>query len=283
MVVPVEAIDLRDKKVFRKGEFSIIYDLGDGRLLKKFPFHLVKMHYYEGFSFQDKFNSTLADGIDEIVKPITVTKYQGICDGYTMPKIKAGTLLDKIFPYDDNVDMNLFSSLYSKLEDVVKRGNEKGIVFPDLNPGNVLVGKDKIHFIDFDGIQMGREDKTIGTSAMIGERERYKHLPLYTIKPYSYTTELDKKSLACLIFNFLFQIPIESELVQLDSNSRELVVRYILEEMGILDSSLAYGLIRNMSDTKKGLYLDEFLKEFISEYEPNEYSESYLPVTYRRK
>lgn len=154
--------NLKGKKLISASEFSIVYELDDGRIFKKFSPIMLNLMAYCNVDIQARINSAKPiKNVPEILIPISSVYENGLFIGYTMAKAK-GVMLsgnDLGASLEEVNDLDGITRRFLSLEDVVKRANEKDIVFPDfLTLENIFIDEnDNYQFIDYEGIQIGKD------------------------------------------------------------------------------------------------------------------------------
>lgn len=279
--------NFRDKELLHSGEGSDIYRIPNNQILKvsKSPVFLSCKLF--GVSYEDKIKSTLATEVKEFVSPLTAV-YNGCdCVGYTMDEVNGASLndYDVDFTLEQRSDLEHYASLFSKIERVVKKANDKGIVIPDMcTCDNIILMPDgSIRFIDYDGMQLGPKDKTITMSTSLGDPRKYLTSSKFSNGMFNFTTELDKTSLTILMFLAVFNInlnkigcfnPFLCEIVTLKS---------IFDNLGIKDTDFMEKVDANLSTKRKGYYIASELCRIAEKYRMTTYEIPNHPDNYVKK
>ena len=205
----VQLNSLKTVKLISNREASFVYLLSDGSVLKIFS-SITNLYYKEfGFDLEGKIlNSKPIDNVPEIVIPNSAVYRGSEFIGYTTKYIDGINYgeWDARLSMDERCDLTMYANVYSKIEDIVKRANEKNIVFPDLlTVENMIFTKDnEIKFIDYDGLQID-DYNGISISKALGEPKIH-FIPKYERGRLHFTNNLDIKSLVFLYFITAFNI-----------------------------------------------------------------------------
>ena len=262
--------DLKCVETIYDEEYSKIFKLTDGRLLKVISPMLLECFDAYNIDFESKILSTLAKGVPEIVSPISAVYNYNTCCAFTMEQVNGISLNE----YDRNYTLyqksNLYElfEIYSKLENVVKRSNDHGIVIPDLcTCDNIILLKDgSIKLIDYDGLQVGEEDVTVTMSTSLGDEIKYLFSPKYCKIPYHFTSELDKTSLTILMFLWIFNMDLTRVGHINPTTGKVITVQDIFRGLGIFDEEFMNKVEANISLTQRGSYLAKDLYRIVNNY-----------------
>ena len=254
------------KKIISTTEFSIVYELNDGRIFKRFLPNMLQIMQIRDFNIADKINSASPiDNVPEILIPLSSVYEDGIFIGYTMTKAKGVELssYDKNFTLKEQCDLKGINERYLILEDIVKRANEKGIIFPDfLTLENIFIDENNNYqFVDYEGIQI-KNKRVIQISDGLGNQ--FQHLTPKYYQNSLFTTNLDKKSLIYYYFLDTFHInlayvnvPIDGHLVTLDQ---------VFYEINLTDYDLQHKVWKSMTLTGDNYYIGDDIKRIAEEY-----------------
>lgn len=220
--------DLMIKSDLSSNEHSQIYMLDDGSILKIFTPMVLMAYKMTGISLEHKIISATAfKNVPEIIVPnLAVYDNNFNFVGYTMNRangIDYNTYDDQLTMLE-RTDLMKYAHLYSRLEDIVRRGNAEGVVFPDLcTCDNIFIDScGNVQMIDYDGLQV-REYRSPLLSNTLGNHQQYM-THKYNYKGL-FTSNLDKKSLIMLYFLTTFNIdlnkigtynPFDRNLITLD-------------------------------------------------------------------
>lgn len=260
------------KEKIYEGEGSNIYSLDDGRVLKVAKNVIFQSCEMLGIDYEAKITDTRARAVEGIVSPLTaVFNNKDICVGYTMENVQGKTLndYDENFSLREKSDLWSYFKLYTKIEELVARANKLGIVNPDLcTCDNIIVMPNgKIKMIDYDGMQIGENDRAIALSTSLGDPINYVTSPKYVNGFFHFTKELDKTSLTILMFLWIFNVDL-LKVGQYNPFTGSVVsIKDIFDIIGIDDESFMNKVAANISSDKKGSYLSDDLYRIVSNYD----------------
>lgn len=272
---------LKPTGLIHGGDTSKIYTLTDGTVLKIASPIVLQICLMAGTTYERKILDTRAKKVSEIVSPISAVYAKRSCIGYTMEKITGCDLnsYDKSFTLRQRSDLNHYFDLYKKIEDIVIKANRAGIVIPDLcTCDNIIMLPDgTLRFIDYDGMQFGDNDKSIAFSTSLGREDRYVNNPKYSRQLGHFTSELDKTSLAILMFLIVFNVDLTKvgTISPIDGNI--ITVKDIFQMLGIDDPVFMKKIEANMSDTQKGVYLQDELYKISQNYDMQTFRVPFAP------
>lgn len=263
--------DLKKVGVLYNGECSIIYKLDDGRLYKEAKPFLLSLCARTGIDYERKLLSTNAETVESIVSPITVAYLGRHCTGFTMADEIGETLnsYDENYIIEQRSNLREYADLFTKIEDVVKRANKVGIVMPDLcTCDNIILSPDgTLKFIDFDGMQFGKNDKSIAYSTSLGHICEYLYSSKFVDGPYHFTQELDKTSLTILMFLVVFNIDLNKVGMVNPFSGKRISLEEVFEQLGLDDDELLRKVKANLSVINRGSYIAEDLRRIAQRYE----------------
>lgn len=261
--------NLKIEDIFYKGQYSTIYRLIDQRLLKVIVPEVEEIYREYDTSYEERVLDTRAKVVEEIVAPLSVVYNHGICCGYTMEEVNGMSLPD----YCDNLflcsneNLNIYSELYTNVENVVRKANENGIVIPDLcTAGNIMVQNDgKIRLIDYDGLQI-KDNISVCLSSALGNPKKYISATKFRDRFYHFTDELDKASLAILLFILVFNLDISRIGQYYPGTNIMVTTKDVFDMLGCSDVEFMKNIDDNLSVSKLGHYLADDLKRIASDY-----------------
>ena len=271
MVGKVQLDSFKDKEQFAESPNGTIYDIHQGKLLKVLSDEMIDLHKQNKISFEKRILDERVKNVPEIVNPIESVYDKEECCGFTMAKINGVPLRRYYFNEDkNNCNLTRIAEIYQKIEEVIKKGNKLGIVFPDICSGaNILItNDDEVKFIDYDGMQVGPDDKSICYSNYLS---KFLYVTDGVIKFYSYdkqyTKELDKVSLVVILFELLFGINI-FEKVRYYGNGDIVNIKKIAKMYGLIDDKeLIEKLRANISRSQEGIFLQDEVYKLSEKYE----------------
>lgn len=261
---------VKTKKVY-DGDSSIIYKLEDGRLYKEMKPLVHSVLQRTGIDLEKKLLSTNASSIGEIVCPISLVYNEHFCKGYTMAEVKGNTLTkyEEELSLFEKSNLELYFSLYSKIEDIVKRANDSGIVLPDLcTIDNIMILPNKeIKLIDFDGMQFGDDDKSFVFSDNLKHIRSYINSTKFMKKEAHFTKELDITSLTILLFLLVFNVDLNKVGAFEPFTKTKITLKDVFELIGINDPIFMKKVEENLSLKTKGSYLGSDLYRIMKNYQ----------------
>ncbi len=265
---------LRSLKVSNKvhsGESSIIFQLDDGRLAKIINPVFLNIYRMMGINYEGKIQDTRAKCVSEIVSPITGIYDENICCGYTMSEVKGISLneREKSLSLDELGNLKGYARLYAKIEEAVKKANKLGIVIPDLcTPTNIIITDDgSVKLIDYDDMQLGSQDASLALSTMLGTHEDYINSKKFAVKPFHYTSELDKLSLTLLMFKWTFHINLKKVNTYNPYDGKLVEIKDVFDAIGLEDEQFINKVSANIGDTQRGSYLTEDMMRIADNYD----------------
>lgn len=261
----------RRRELIHDGEGSKIYRIGDGRLLKVSKDVIFQSCQLLGIDYESKIMDTRAHAVDGIVTPLTGVFSKDSCVGYTMEEVQGKTLnsYDDNFTLREKADLNAYFKLYTKIEELVARANKLGIVIPDLcSCDNIVVTPDgKIKLIDYDGMQIGKNDRAIALSTSLGDPLNYVVNPKYVDGYFHFTKELDKTSLTILMFLWVFNVDLLKVGQYNPYTGCYVTVKEIFDLLNIQDEAFMNKVAANISSNVRGSYLSDDLYRIVSNYD----------------
>lgn len=269
MILKESEYDLKKKGLLYNGETSYIYRLEDGRLYKKAKSILLDHCYRNGIDYEAKILDTRARQVSEMVSPLTAVYGDDGISGFTMEEVEGPNLTDydKDFTIQQLCDLWHYYELFQKLETVVEKANKVGIVLPDLcTCENIIVQKDgNIKIIDYDGNQIGENDKSMCFSSVLQHIREYARSSKFMPRPQYFSPELDKTSLTILMFLTVFNVDLNT-VGTIDPSGELITVKYIFDYLNIHDEQFMKKVAANLSLREKGTFLAPELYRLAKEY-----------------
>lgn len=269
-VVKEQLSSFVNPKIFYHGEYSTIYQVADGRLLKMNSDYLQSLYLMSGISYERKILDTKAHRVSEIVSPLSAVYDKDLCRGFTMEQVKGIDLNQYVadFSLYDKANLLKYAKLYCKIEEAVKKANRLGIVIPDLcTCSNIMIDQDgKIRLVDYDGLQFGPSDKALFTSSVLGDPDQFIGHSKYCKSILSYTAELDKRSLTMLLFLLIFNKDLKLVNQYVPSIGRKIELWEIFDLINLDDEIFMNKVAANLSFDKKGDYLGSDLMRIANNY-----------------
>lgn len=239
-------------RLFSRSNSSSVFRLKDGSFLKIYNKTMHFLCQIAGVNLEKKITSLeKIEEVPEIIIPDTAIYDGSTFIGYTIPSAKgiSMTEYDEKKTKDELLDLSLYAKEHSNLESVIKRANQKGIVFPDLlTTDNLFItdndGNISYNFIDPDGIQFKqeRDQGCIQMSTTMGSDFQYV-IPKYSISRGIFNPNLDKKSLILLYFISTFGVNLQVILDEINSyEDQKQLFNMIMNATGV------FGQLRELAE-----------------------------------
>ncbi len=260
--------DLKKQQIMYQGDNAILYTLADGRIFKQIKPFLHHVNRVAGCDYESRLYRKSTLGLKDIVGPQSIVYDKSFCCGYTMEYVPGCNLnqYEQTFSLIQRSDLNFYYFLYSQIENIVIKANRVGIVIPDLlTLDNIMVKPGgEICFVDYDGMQVGIEDRTIMTSTSLGDINYFMQNPKFMPWENHFSPELDKVSLVYLIFLFIFNIDLNSIGVQTPQGT--ITLTEIFNILGIEDEEFKNKVASTLSPTDEGFYMQDELYKLAKKY-----------------
>lgn len=253
--VILEDLEIRDQ--IYNSETSFAFELSNGKILKVYtPFSLAVYNKCNIKLERKILDAKPLLNVPEIIVPESaVYNDKGFC-GYISKKAEGIDYneYDNRLSLADRGNLKMYADNYTKLESIVKRGNEAGIVFPDLcTCDNIFVDANgNFSLIDYDGLQVGNYVTPI-LSTSLGEQDQY-FCSKYC-KNYLFTPELDKKSLIILYFLETFNVNLNTVGKINPVTNTKVTLDFIFNTIGLDD----YDIQNKVWKCLQSKYKNEFL------------------------
>lgn len=191
------------------GGFINVYMLKNGNYIKFFDPILLLSYKQIGIDIEQKINDAkIIPNVPEIIIPeASIYDSNNQFVGYLTKSAKGINYneYDKRLTTKDRTNLLKYAKIHNRIENILRRGNTSGIVFPDiLSCDNIFINNDKIQLIDYDGMQVGKHN-TAQMSTSLGRQEQYE-ISKYSIRNGVFTPNLDKKSSILLFYLTAFNI-----------------------------------------------------------------------------
>ncbi len=247
---------------------SITYMTESGSVLKVFQPIVHLFYEAAGTSLANKITSARPiKNVPEIVVP-TAAVYNGrTFIGYLTDFVSGQNYneFDNNLSLQDRVDLNMYANMHHKLEDIVKRGNKEGIIFPDLcSCDNIIITRDgNMKIIDYDGLQV-KQHRSICLSSSLGNQEQYM-TPKYG-KNFLFNPNLDKKSLMNLYFLSTFNINLETIGLYNPYTRRTVTVDEIFNTIGLEDDTIKHKVWKCFQPDQENDFLGDDVYRVAEQY-----------------
>lgn len=192
-------------KILKRCKDTTIIKLPSGELLKIIDDQLLDIISNTGFNLEERLSEVknLTD-FPNFSWPTTMLEDDGVVKAYVVPEIPGVDFTDY---YENILNLTSYANIHSQIESNIKKGNNTGIVFPDLcTTENIrITNDDKVFFIDYDGLQI-KQMPAVGFSDFLGTPKDVLEKKYYDYKSNLFTKELDIKSAIFLYFVDVFGI-----------------------------------------------------------------------------
>ncbi len=191
--------------------------------------------------------------VEEILIPLSSVYEHQIFVGYTIPKAKGKEL--STYNHSANsrqfVNLKKYTKDYLRLENVVKRANKQGIVFPDfLTLENIFIDIwGHYQFIDYEGIQI-KNNFVMAISNGLGDDSLYENSK-YKSSEFLYTDNLDKKSL--IYYYFIKTLSLDLSRV----DGKQITLDAIFSRINLTDYDFMQKIWIAMQNTGTNEYIGE--------------------------
>ena len=252
------------KKTISDGKISMVLELDDGRYFKAISRDFIDYYKKNGMSIEDKIlASEEIKGIPEIVLPSTAVYIGDRFCGYTLEKVEGLSYPEyvKNFKTKDVLDLEKLTKIYCNIENVVKKGWEQDLVFPDLlNGRNVIFDKDdNVKLIDFDGIQYKNyvaDTVSFVLSDMV-KNPKFFDRGLWT-------REMDKKSLMYIYFSVVYGVGLSR--VGSVFRGEAITMQSVYDTIALEDDRICEKVNATMSDNHEGFLIGKDACRIAQEY-----------------
>ncbi len=235
--------DLKIVGQLSNSKTSQVLKLDNGSILKIYKPLRLMVYNMMGTSLENKImHAEPFDKVPEIIVPRAGVYDQNNCFiGSIMESAKGidyGTY-DRNLSRIERCNLKKYADMHMKLESIVKRSNEMGIVFPDLcTIDNIYIDVcGNMQLIDYDGLQIN-SFKAPSISTTLGSQEQYLQ-PKY-LKNELFTSNLDKKSLIMLYFLITFNVDLNSLGVINPSNNKKITLEDIFDIINLQDDDIKH-------------------------------------------
>lgn len=269
----VSVEDYEIAKTVYSSPYSHLFTVkNDGFHVGKTVSKLVRGLYgVSGTSYEDKIKAAedIVD-IPEIYKPTAAIYDENVCVGYFqhwnggVPFLTYESSLNN----NDRQDLYRYADLYTKLERIVKKGHEQGLIFPDLlSLDNLFIDKNgNLSLVDFDGLQI-KDKRCISISSYLGTEYENNSPKYFDSKTGLWTEELDKKSLLYFYFLITFGLDLSAVGKVSSSNGQVIKLRDLLNIYGLNDEKIIFKIERIISDIKTGDYFGDSVFDIADNYD----------------
>lgn len=265
-------VKFENKTLISRGEKGKVYRLEDGIILKRVSKLVLNEFKKNDVDFESKICNPIAKKVSSIVSPIEPIYEGRNCTSYTMEDVEGISLkeYDQNLSLFDRQNLRKYLELFSKIEEALIEANQNGIVIPDLcTYENIIITPDgKIKFLDYDGMQIGRNDKTIVVSDyvqdfVVNPSKKFSKIP----DSKHYTKELDKTSFLILAFLIIFNVDLTTVGKFNPATGNIISLKCIFDLLEIDDPELYKKVEDTLSLNRSGFYIMKDLMRLLDKYE----------------
>ncbi|MFA5603759.1 MAG: hypothetical protein WDA12_02765 [Bacilli bacterium] len=270
---------ITDCCLINSGSDSLIFELKNGSILKMFNRNGIQSSKYiknpNNYIFVKELKVKMAynfQKFNEVIIPETIVYDNNDFMGYTMKKNNDKTFIEIFNESYENQTIETISNYFYKLEKIVKKGNEQGIVFPDLlTYGNVRYNHktDDIILLDYDGFQI-KNLPTWDMCSLLHPKINQCLFHKKYLKQNRFTNNIDKLSIAVGFLLFATNFNIANHYSKIDK-SRE--INLILDFIGLDDNSVRYKILKLFNNKEDNEYLEEDLLRIADMYRLEQHNE----------
>ena len=259
--------DFQHYKIIAEQEFSTVFQLKDGSILKLYEPSMLNLQKCLGFDTEEKIlDAVPLKESPEILVPTSAvyTKTGDFC-GYTMPCAKGisfNNYYDGLTP-EEQQNLEKYAQIHYKLESVLRRNQD--IVFPDFcTCDNIFIDdKGNVQFIDYDGLQVGSH-KTMSISTCV---EDCINNPKYMTKDMFFTKELDKKSSIILFYLAAFNVNLNNVGMLDPQKGTPITLEDVFKAINLNDPDLCHKTYKIFHDDQEDEFLDETILSLADKYD----------------
>lgn len=273
---------LKRLKVISGEMKSAIYEYDNNHVLKIFnPLTILELKLLGEDKERKILTANPMEDVPEILIPSkAVYDVSGLFLGYLMKRAKGIDFVsyEHSLKTSQIVDLKRFAIEYKKLEDMVKRAHQHGIVFPDLcTCDNIFIDKSgNYQMIDYDDLQIGEQISSVISTELgvLSDNE----VPKYKDQNTGlYTEELDIKSLIFLYFLHTFNIRLSSVGRPISGTNRTIDLDLIFNQINFYDYDIMNKVWKCLQSTGKNEYLGDDVFRIAEKYDM---SAQRIPGTY---
>jgi len=266
----MDKIEFKDLKLGSNISFNNkarIIDLKNGEVVKIFNMAIFGKLKLCGYDLEGKIlDAKKLESVPEIIVPNKAVYENGSFVGYTMNKAKGENFndVDEKYTLYERSDLRRYVTEFSQLEDIIKRGNKEGIVFPDFATcDNIyLTNKGKFSLIDYDGLQVGNHE-AICISTSLGDEHQYVNKK-YMADDKLYTSQLDIKSLIVLFFLSAFNVNLGK--IGTRAFDGPITLDYVFNQIGLDDDAIKHKVWKLFQDNIDNEFLGDDIWNLVNKY-----------------
>lgn len=245
----------------KNNNYKVLY-LSDGSIAKVFTASFLRRSKKNGLQLERRVLESESIQIPELNLPTGIIYKNGKFCGYTIKQISGKTYAELV---EDISDLGEIATLIKKLEEVIKKGNEQGIVFPNINLDTIIkLPNDEICLTDFDEIQY-KDMQALKLSDLVkSEVLGAKYMQDDTL----FTPEIDKLSIILLYLKVACGIDL-IEYIKKSSNNRmkKHIITDLLLELGISEELFARRVLNLFEDDIENYFVGDDLIRIANKYQ----------------
>ncbi|MCX4365713.1 MAG: hypothetical protein OSJ70_08085 [Bacilli bacterium] len=243
-------------KVLKRLEDTTIIKLPNGELLKVLDKELLLTIKDTGYDLERRLDE--ADSFTSFKNfsiPTRKLEHNGRISAYTMPNFPGINFTDY---YVDIFNLKKYAKTHAQIEENIKKGNELGLVFPDLcTTENIIIMEDgKVYFIDYDGIQI-KDMPAVGYSTFLGSPDSVLTPKYYNEKKGLFTKELDIKSAIFLYFVDVFGVNLSVANTINPYTGKKVTLDYIFSMINLQAPSIQHKVWKLFQEQEKNEFLGD--------------------------
>ena len=256
------------KELLKESEKSSVFELQDGSILKLFSPQFLFVSEFCGGDLETKIMDTEKKRcLPEIMSPKCGVYEENNFAGYIMPKAKGVPFSTYLATQtkEDRENLEKYATILAKVENILRRANTLGYVFPDLcSLDNIFIDENgNIELVNYDGMQI-RNHMAIETSATFRSQEIFMHKKYRNQKLF--TSELDKLSLLFFYFAMTFQIDLGMIGQENPNTGKRIRLSDILQLIGLEEKEIISKMNAILSFHEPGEYFTESAFVIASKY-----------------
>lgn len=250
-----------------QSEIGQVINLGDGSIIKVFSDFFLMTDSLLHLQTERKILESDAIKVPEIVTPISALYRNGLFCGYRMEEVK-GPNYTEIYDRLPEDDLYTFAIMVRDLENIIKKANPQGLVFPDiLTCENIIKTQNGIRLIDFDGMQY-KDMHITACSTSLGDVSYLEGTKYFKPNKFlTFTPEVDKLSMMVLYLLSACHLNLMPTMANLSTKmSRENAIIYIIHALGLERDPIAYKLFNLFNDKAPNEFISDDLMRIAEEY-----------------
>ncbi len=252
-------------EILKRCKDTTLIKLPNGELLKILDNELLNRITNTGYSLEDRLcEAEYLTDFTNFPWPIIMLEDEDIVNSYVMPYIPGVDFTDY---YENIFDLTSYANIHSQIENNIKKGNNIGIVFPDLcTTENIrITDNNKVFFIDYDGLQI-KQMPAVGFSDFLGTPNEVLKKKYYDYKSDLFTKELDIKSAIFLYFVDVFGINLAAANKINPHNGKVVTLDDIFSIINLDDVDIQQKVWKLFQSSEPNEFLEEDLYKIAEKY-----------------